>query len=320
MFSKKLAQNLLLTTFALIFSILTAEGFLRYYKPYSALRAGYKMHTNNPIELTIFNTVDPKFGFRPILGNALYNSYGTMNNTYSIEKRPDGKRLLFIGDSATWRGKIIDALRHLFGKENFEYWNAGVETFNTVQELNFYKEYNAAIKPDHVILTFHLNDFETTPIAFLHEGKLVVYQPNTPLDNISPWLFQHSYIYRLLLGLTIASKAAGKKAISQEVKESLREMKTILAADDINFTVLILPYLKPYEKWKPFEKENRQRILSIIKELEITYFDLFDIMNNAAHNQVNVQESKGDYWHPSEEVSMLFAKYLYKNDIFCYKC
>ena len=96
MFSKKLAQNLLLATFTLISSILMAEGFLRYYKPYSALRAGYKMHTNNPIELTIFNTVDPKFGFRPILGNALYNSYGTKNNTYSIEKRPDVKQFFLV--------------------------------------------------------------------------------------------------------------------------------------------------------------------------------------------------------------------------------
>jgi hypothetical protein len=318
MFSKKLAQNLLLATFTLIFSILMAEGFLRYYKPYSALRAGYEMNNmrNNPNDLRTIFTVDPKFGYRPIVGNILYNIYGTKDNSYSIEKRQDVKRLLFIGDSVTWRGKIIDALRRLYGEENFEYWNAGVETYNTVQELNFYKEYNAAINPDHVILSFHLNDFQTTPIAFLHEGKLVVYAPNTRLDKISPWLFQHSYIYRLLLGITVANKDAGKEAILQEVKDSLMEMKTILAADDINYTVLILPYLKPYEQWQPFERDNRQRILGIMKELEITYFDLFDIMNNAIHNQVNVQQNEGDYWHPSEEVSMLFAKYLYKNNIF----
>lgn len=272
--------------------------------------------SNHPHDQKKLFTIDPKFGFRPILGTGRYSEYGTKINTYSIEKRQNTERLLFIGDSVTYRGKIIDALRRLFGEENFEYWNAGVESFNTVQEVNFYREYNMAISPDHVILTFHLNDFETTPISFYHGDKIVVYGPNTSLEDINPWLFQHIHIYRLFLWLKIAITDPGRKAISQEVQDSLMEMKTILATNDTDFTVLIFPYLKPYEEWKPDEKESRHRIIGILKELEIAYFDLFDILTEAIHNGVNIQEEEGDSFHPSEEISILFAKYLYEKHIF----
>jgi hypothetical protein len=43
---------------------------------------------------------------------------------------------------------------------------AGVESFNTVQEVAYDRSFNRFIRLDHVILTFHLNDFETTPVAF----------------------------------------------------------------------------------------------------------------------------------------------------------
>lgn len=314
---KRLTLNLLLATFSIIVSILIVEGFLRYYKPYSALRAGTELHwmRNHPHDLSKSFTIDPNFGFRPILGNGLYNEYGTKTNTYNLQKKQNTKRLLFIGDSVTKRGKIVDALRRLFGEEKFEYWNAGVESFNTVQEVNFYKKYNMAINPDHVILTFHLNDFETTPIAFFHEDKLVVYSPNTRLENISPLLFQNSYIYRLLLGVMTANKDYGIETIVQEVQDSLMEIKTILSTNDKDFTVLIMPYLKPYEEWGPDERKNRDMIIGILKKLEITYFDLFGILNEAIYDGVKIQQNKDDFWHPSEEISILFGKYLYEKQI-----
>jgi len=192
----------------------------------------------------------------------------------------------------------------------------GVESFNTVQEVNFYKKYNRGIDPDHVILTFHLNDFETTPVAFYHKGNLVFYAPNARSTKISRWLFQHSYIYGQLLELIVVNKAHSKETIAQEVHDSLMEIKTILAADDKDFTVLIMPYLKPYEKWSPDEKKNRDRITGILKKLEIQYFDLFDILNEAIRDGVNIREAKYDFWHPNEEISILFAQYLYEKQIF----
>ena len=124
--------------------------------------------------------IDSDFGFRPVLGNSEYNVYGTLYNNYSFEKKENTKRLLFLGDSVTRRAKIIDALRESYGEEKFEYFNAGVESFNTVQEVAFYKKYNSVIRPDHLILTLHNNDFETTPVAFYNQDHhLVIYAPGT---------------------------------------------------------------------------------------------------------------------------------------------
>jgi len=114
-------------TLSVVISTLIAESLLRHYKPYSAFKRGFELSyiRDNPRGLSKQFTIDSNFGFRPILGNAFYNKYGTWINTYTIEKRQNVKRLLFIGDSVTSRGKIIIALTHLFGVENFEYWNAG---------------------------------------------------------------------------------------------------------------------------------------------------------------------------------------------------
>ena len=72
-------------------------------------------------------TFDPELGFRPVLGDAKYNVDGTRVNRYLSKKPPEACRILFLGDSATARGKMIAALEAVYGEEPFEYWNAGVE-------------------------------------------------------------------------------------------------------------------------------------------------------------------------------------------------
>ncbi|MBC8374727.1 MAG: hypothetical protein H8E26_01710 [FCB group bacterium] len=317
---RKIILNILLFLIVTLFSIGVIEIFLRNYKPYSGLRAGSEMRwmRNNPADLTKLYTIDQEFGFRPILGNSFYNEYATKVNSYSIEKRQNVKRLLFIGDSVTIRGKIIAALQEILGDKDFEYWNAGVESYNTLQEVNLLKKYNLAINPDHVILTFHLNDFETTPVSFYQDKKLLVYAPNTRLENINPWLFQHSYFYRLVVGLMVSLNNSSREAIIQEVQDSLTEIRDILAEKNVEFTVLVLPYLKPYREWSPIEKSSRNQIISILNQNGIPHVDLFNLLKDAVRDGINIQEEMGDFYHPSEEIAFRFAKHINDNGIFTY--
>lgn len=316
--SRKLALNLLLLSVSTAFSILLAELFLRVYKPYSPLRAGHELEffREHSEALEKIYRIDPEFGFRPILGTRHFNEFGTKVNGYSQEKPEDVERLLFIGDSVTYRGRIIDGLRSLYGDSGYEYWNAGVESFNTVQEVRFYKKYNRILEPDHVILTFSLNDFETTPIAF-HDGEsMLVYTPNTRPENINLKLFQHSYLYRMVLGATLARKSQRAEAIAQEVEESLIELQQMLRGDGIRFSVLVMPYFKPFEDWTDDEVEHRRTILRILGKQQIRFFDLFPITMQAIEEGVEVQETADDTWHPSDQVSILFAKYLQEQGLF----
>ncbi len=312
--SKTIVINLLLAIFGVTLALLMMEGVLRLRQPSPFVKTAVELSwTRDNPGYNIF-TVDPDFGFRPIMGNGLYNQYGTKENNYPLEKRPGVTRLLFIGDSVTHRAKIIDALKDVYGEEKFEYWNAGVESFNTVQEVNYYKKFNAAIKPDHVILTFHINDFETTPIAFNHEGDgLIVYAPNQPMRDLNPWLFRRSYLYRFVIGLT-GDGTENRKAIVDEAEDSLKELRDILAGEGIPFTILVLPVFIPYDDWQPHEKEARDQILQILDTSGIRYFDLFQISDKAIQDGVNVQEA-GGHWHPSRDVSILFAKYLFENGL-----
>ncbi|MBL7123201.1 MAG: hypothetical protein ISS12_14570, partial [Candidatus Marinimicrobia bacterium] len=172
--------------------------------------------------------------------------------------------------------------------------------------------------PDHVILTFHLNDFETTPVSFYQDKKLLVYAPNTRLENINPWLFQHSYFYRLVVGLMVSLNNSSREAIIQEVQDSLTEIRDILAEKNVEFTVLVLPYLKPYREWSPIEKSSRNQIISILNQNGIPHVDLFNLLKDAVRDGINIQEEMGDFYHPSEEIAFRFAKHINDNGIFTY--
>lgn len=314
--AKRTAVNLLLLVSSLGIAVIVSEACLRLFKPFGSFNSAEELwwfRKSDQDQTKIF-TIDPDFGFRPILGTGLYNEYGTGVNGYSLEKRPEVKRLLFIGDSVTAREDIVDALKLVYGEEKFEYWNAGVESFNTVQEVNFYKKYNSRIKPDHVILTFHTNDFETTPVVFFNKGKLVVYAPKKPLREISPRLFKNSYLYRIYLGIT-SPKEDLDDAIIDETRQSLAELKDILDADNIELTVLVLPILSPYGQWTDEERKSRATIIMILKGLHIRHFDLLPVMHRAIADGVNIRQYPFDAWHPSAEVSMYFAKYLYAHGL-----
>jgi hypothetical protein len=256
-------------------------------------------------------TPDPHLGFRPILGTDRYNEYGTLTNVYALQKRRSVARLLFIGDSVTARGRIVAAIRRRYRDEEFEYWNAGVHGYNTVQEVEYYRKYNRQIRPDHVILTFHPNDYGTTPVVFRDSSnRLVVCSLRKPLRSISPWLFRRSYLYRLFLARTM-SASEDAEGIRREVASSLGELKDLVAADGATLTVLVLPYLAPQDQWSDSRLGARQATLEILADLGIRHFDLLGVLRAALADGIRTQERPGDTLHPSPELSERFAAFLY---------
>ncbi len=254
--------------------------------------------------------LDPELGFRPVLGGGGYSRFGTLANEYPEARRPGVARVLFLGDSVTARGRIVEALRHLYGDERFEYWNAGVESFNTVQEVRYYERYNRALRPDQVVLTFHLNDFETTPVAFVDkDDRLVVYAPAWPLRRPNRWLFRRSLAYRAWLGVTNPGPR-DRSAVVREVEEALRTLRDSVAADGGQLSVVVLPFLKPLDQWTPEELSRRSAIASILRDLGVRSFDLVPALEAALARGGPVTESPGDVWHPSDAMAADFAALL----------
>jgi hypothetical protein len=266
---------------------------------------------------------DRLLGFKPVFGASKYGKYGTIINNYKLRKKPGVVRLLFIGDSVTEAGTIIKGLRHFYGDEKYEYWNAGVGSYNTAQEVNYYKTYNYKISPDHVILTFHLNDFETTPVVFFDEKKklLMVYAPIIEKRYINTFMFKNSYLYRYLLSKIIFLSTGSKKnvysitidTIGGEIKTKLAELKRHLNKNNIKLTVLIHPTLDEYSKYNYTDRKALAKIKSILKELNIRRFDLSKVLDKAIKDDINMRA--WDKWHPSDTMGLYFAEYLYNNNL-----
>jgi hypothetical protein len=308
-----LLVNLLVAVLSSALVMLGIEVFQRFKAPYRAFGGAYELTQFRQGVADGLSTfvLDPTFGFRPVLGDGPYTRFGTLANTYAAAKSPGVRRLLFIGDSVTHRGHIVDALRAAYGAQRYEYWNAGVESFNTVQEVEYYRRFNRPIHPDHVILTFHLNDFETTPVAFRDaDGTLVVFAPNWPVRRLNLWLFQHSYTYRYWLGLVTPKKTARTEIIA-EVRASLADLERMVTADGARLTVLVLPILQPVSDWKPEYREYRHLILDILGSLGIRSFDLLEPLHEAlAHGVVVAEPGDRLFWHPSREAAAYFARHL----------
>ncbi|MFA5507277.1 MAG: hypothetical protein WC314_07550 [Vulcanimicrobiota bacterium] len=286
-------------TLGLVFGFIFTEIGLRFYYPDGGIPAAHLELTADE-KMTSF-VEHEECGYLPIVGKGLFGPEGCLKNDYDVAN-PKAERVLFAGDSVTHRARIIDALKALYGEESYEYWNAGVESFNTMQEWVLYREHNHKINPDHVVLTFHNNDFRATPLVVRERGQIKVYQPGL---DINPWLFRKSYVYRWAW-----PSMEDKPLREQQVREGLQEFKSALGAEGIRFTVVLHPMLKPYSEWNDDEIESRENSLRYFEEMDLRVIDLLPTLEKAISDGVNLTEAPGDYLHPGDELAALFAEEL----------
>ncbi len=283
-----------------------AELVLRIHTPSLVLGVGQVIPSGAGLDIApesrLF-TYDPEFGFRPLPGGKRYDRHGAIYNDYPLEKPAGVRRLLFLGDSVTARGRIVAALRERFGDAGIEYWNAGIESFSPPQEALYYERFLGGIHEDHLILTFHHNDFSTTPLTSIDErGKLVVYQPRLPLLELSPWLFRHSLLYRLwiALRLELSSQEEVDTAFGREIEGSLERLKRLSEARGARLTVLFFPFVLPRDRWSPVQEERRRMALALFERLGIPCIDLTPLLPESDGQELaRLREASGDTYHPS---------------------
>lgn len=246
---------------------------------------------------------DTELGYRPVPGGE-YSEYGCVQNSYAVSQKK-GFRILFAGDSVTHRGGIPNAVGRLHPE--FEVWNAGVEGYNPIQELAFYERFNRKIEPDQIVLTLHNNDYMVGPVAFRDNGKAMVSLPHRSPSEFQPWLFSHSSLYRALV--TSVSREDHRAYVAR-VDSSLEQFKARAASSHCDFLVLVLPPLKPRAEWSSEEEASYTHAIDFLQRVEIAHFDLSPSMESAIKEGVVVEAAPGDTWHPSLEMSEIFARAL----------
>ena len=94
---RTLLINISLIFFGTLVSVLLLEVGVRFFHPSLPAMPGSEMEWfRNSEEAAQTHRIDAELGFIPVLGGPEYNEYGTLKNTYQIEKSSGKKRILLI--------------------------------------------------------------------------------------------------------------------------------------------------------------------------------------------------------------------------------
>jgi len=310
---RRLGFRVLAVLLGILVAALGGEVFVRIARPYSVGQAGMELQLfrGNQQSVRRLFRLDVELGYVPILGTESYDADGFLRHghTYELENKGDRERILFLGDSVTRRGKIVQALRREYGEEEYEYWNAGVTAYNTTQEVSYYERYARKADPDHIVLTFHLNDFYHSPISFVdHEGRMQVISPYEDLSGLRVWLFEHSHAYRFYLGRT--SDKWNLAGPSRDIVAALERLESLAEEGGARLSVIVLPNLQALEDWHGLWRKRYDRALAIMEELGLRYFTLLEPLQKAIADGVDPEEAPGDTEHPSAAVAAYFGRFL----------
>lgn len=255
---------------------------------------------------------DPELGYRPVLGNRDYSEFGTLGRPPALDKPAGVTRLMFLGDSVARRARLQKALANGCNSAPIEIWTAAVEGYNTVQQVSYYLRYTRPVRPDHLTLLFHNNDFLATPVVFSDPvAGLTLSIGETSLSRVDRTLLEISNLYRHFFKKRLnAMTRRDPVTTAAETRAALARLKDALDEDGVALTVVLLPILAPLDEWSERERRHRELGLEILAELELEHYDLLEPLEDAIAAGVRVRESAEDTWHPSRQASRRYLRYL----------
>ena len=232
----------------------------------------------------------------------------------------EGRRILFLGDSVTRRGKIISALRRRHGVRKAQWLNAGIAGYNTRQELRLYRKSCRRLRPHHVVLTMHNNDFQDNRLIF--QRPFSNERVHLDLDHQGPlehFLTYRSHVYRLLLGRpgVVGVDPIGPHEWRQagaRMKRDLRQLRDLTRADGARLSVVLMPSLKAGRLPEPARTSHRTA-LELLQQLGIRHFDLQQVFFSAVAYRITLHEAPGDFLHPGQALADRFGEYLHRQGL-----
>ncbi|MDP6436884.1 MAG: SGNH/GDSL hydrolase family protein [Gammaproteobacteria bacterium] len=237
------------------------------------------------------------------------NSDGLRDEEYSVE-RNDKQRIAVLGDSLTlgW-GVEKDATYEVLLESMLsetrptEMINFGHGNYNTVQQLNLFKEKGLKYNPDSVVVFYFINDAEVTPVR----------SKWTPIARLRSVTFLWSRVRGLLTrsegGTTFESFYSELYEDDQPgfvaLREAFLELKKICTERGIGLQVIMLPELHNLIDY-PFEAEY-SKVESFLADNGIAVIDLTDSFRGYA-NPVELWVATDDA-HPNALAHKMIAEY-----------
>jgi hypothetical protein len=244
------------------------------------------------------------------------NSFGFRDRDYPVQRVPGTKRIIMLGDSfALGWGVPFDStfskrLEGLFrdGGEPTEVINLGVGNYNTVMELELFREKGLQFSPDVVVLMYYVNDAEPTPavvgpikaalfshsylVAFIAD-RLIKLEPL--IDPSRDWKAYYGSLYQ-----------PGKPGL-QASRQALIDLATLCRERNIKLLVANIPELRELKRY-PFPQAT-EFVRSVSAEQGVPFIDLAPSMVN--EEPASLWVSAGDP-HASVKANGIIARELYR--------
>jgi hypothetical protein len=296
-------SSVLLACGALLASLLLAEIAARVVVPQRKWLQDYEGQAAATVGML---RPDLRLGHLPVAGGSTYDEHGLLRGhglRGGPDREPGVQRVLFLGDSVTARGRIVDPLCRLWDRGPAEFLNAGIEGANPVQSVEVYMRHQRQLSPDQVVLTMHNNDFTSTRMCLLDDdGAYVLCVQGTNL-RFDGGLYDACTLYRLLVGARCRNLNTGDGYLHQApaVATSLRTLRDETAARGAKLTVLLLPIFDAFGNWRPHQIASRELALRMLADLGIPVIDLLPATRELLVAGVDLLQIPGDTWHPGTE-------------------
>lgn len=230
------------------------------------------------------------------------NSLGLRDYELPLSKPARTRRVVIIGDSITFGAgvelkntyaKQLETLLHL-NKKTYQVINAGVSHYQFEHYYILITEgYLDKLAPDHIIIGFCINDVR--PKYYAHPSYLVARNSNrTPRERlifISKRLVENVALFALYERVVNSTRFGRERYelrwihsvmdswenhdLVRNLTRMLAEVKEVLAKKGIRLSVVIFPELHQLLDDVKYGMP-RDKILSILKGLNIEYIDLYD--------------------------------------------
>lgn len=242
------------------------------------------------------------------------NSEGFRDREFDLNKSPDTKRILVIGDSVTFGWgvsventypKILE--RRLNNKnpsqKKYEVINTGVGNYNTAQEVALLKERGLKYKPDVIVLGFFINDPEPTQRyagSFLKEHSYLFIFLKSYFDRNFKKLDGRSDYLKYYDSLFTDSNPGWPKCV-----EALKELDQICTSQNIHLFVALIPELHNLSDSYPF-KTAYGRVSEVLGTTKAHVVDLLPYFKNTSPESslwVTIEDA-----HPNAKAQEIIAQ------------
>lgn len=215
------------------------------------------------------------------------NAFGFRDGDYPVQRVPGRERVMLIGDSFTlgWGvqfdstyAKRLEDLLNQNGRPA-EVINQGVGNYNTVMELELFREKGLQFQPDVVVLMYFINDAEPTPhvvgalkAAILTRSYLLAFLSDRYI-RLMP-LFNRAYDWKTYYSDLYQSGAPGYQASRQ----ALIDLSDVCREHGIKLVVVNIPELRELRNY-PFTQQT-ELVRSVVESRHVPFVDLLpDLVN-----------------------------------------